>query len=107
LDQYEDGVYSGTKSAVITSMIKRVEAAALYALKAVETGTFRGGTVSIDMRMDGVDFSRTNPELPHDIIDKVETAKKDIVAGRIKVASTYGEALARKLAPAGLEARDD
>jgi basic membrane protein A len=106
-DQYEDGVYSGTKSAVITSMIKRVEAASLYALDAMETGTFKGGAVFINMSMNGVDFAKTNPELSPAIITKVEAVKSDIVAGSVKVAGTYKEALAQGLAPAGLGAKDD
>lgn len=106
-DQYADGVYSGTKSAVITSMIKRVEAASLYALKAVETGSFKGGEVFINMAMDGVDFAKTNPELSASIIAKVDTAKRDIIAGRVKVVGTYREALAARLVPTGLGAKDD
>jgi basic membrane protein A len=106
-DQYADGVYSGTKSAVITSMIKRVEAAALYALKAVETGTFKPGEVFINMAMDGVDFAKTNPELSASIISKVDAVKRDIIAGRVKVVGTYKDALAARLVPSGLGAKDD
>jgi basic membrane protein A len=106
-DQYADGVYSGTRSAVITSMIKRVEAASLYVLSSVATGTFKGGEVFINMAMDGVDFAKTNPELSASIIAKVDSVKRDIVAGRIKVVGTYREAQAAGLAPAGLGAKDD
>jgi basic membrane protein A len=106
-DQYAEGIYSGTKSAVITSMIKRVEAASLYALKAAETGTFKGGEVLIDMAMDGADFAKTNPELSPDIIAKIETVKAAIVSGKIKVLGTYKDAQAQGVAPAGLGAKDD
>jgi basic membrane protein A len=106
-DQYEDGVYSRPKSAVITSMIKRVETASLYALKAAETATFKGGEVLIDMAMDGTDFAKTNPELSPDIIAKVETVKAAIVSGKIKVLGTYKDAQAQGFAPAGLGAKDD
>ena len=44
-DQYEDGIYDAAKgkSAVLTSMIKRVEAATLYALRAVKAGPSKAG----------------------------------------------------------------
>jgi basic membrane protein A len=106
-DQYADGVYSGTKSAVLTSMIKRVESASLYALKAVENNTFKGGEVFLNMALDGVDFATTNPELSSPIIAKVDAIKKDIISGKIKVIGTYKDALAAGVVPAGLGAKDD
>jgi basic membrane protein A len=106
-DQYADGIYSGTKSAVLTSMIKKVETASLYALKAVETNTFKGEVVVCNMAVDGVDFAVTNPELSAGIKTKVNAAKQDIISGKVKVAGTYKDALAAGIAPAGLGAVDD
>jgi basic membrane protein A and related proteins len=108
-DQYEDGVYDAakTKSAVLTSMIKRVESATLYALKAVKDGTFKGGVKVFDMKSDGVGFSDRNAELGKDIVAKVNAVKKDIIAGKVKVYTKYADAKAAKAVPADLQAKDD
>ena len=44
-DQYADGIYEGDKSAVLTSMIKRVEASTMYALDAVAKDTFKSPSI--------------------------------------------------------------
>jgi basic membrane protein A and related proteins len=108
-DQYEDGIYDAakTKSAVLTSMIKRVEASTLYALKAIKDGSFASGVVVFDMKSDGVGFSDRNAELGKDIVAKVNLAKKDIIAGKIKVFTKYADAKAAKAVPADLQAKDD
>ncbi|MBO5137245.1 MAG: BMP family protein [Spirochaetaceae bacterium] len=106
-DQYEDGIYSGNKSAVLTSMIKRVETSTLMALETIDTNTFAGGVVVLDMFDDGVGYSTTNPELSASVIKAVDAAKVDIINGKIKVFGTYKEALAAGVAPAGLGAMDN
>jgi len=108
-DQYEDGVYDAAKdkSAVLTSMIKRVEASTLYALKAVKDGTFKGGVVVFDTKSGGVGFSARNAALGKDIVAKVEAVKKDIVSGKVKVCATYAEAKKLKGFPQNLQAKDD
>ena len=106
-DQFQDGVYSADgKSAVLTSMIKRVEAASRYALEQVKAGTFKAETVSLDAKADGVGFSEANPELGADIIAKVNDVKARIVAGEIKIAATYAEAKALPGFPQNLQASD-
>lgn len=106
-DQYEDGIYSGSQSSVLTSMLKRVENATLYALNAVQDGTFAGKVVNMSMADDGVGYSTANPALSQSVIAQVEQAKADIASGKIKVYGTYKEALANGAAPAGLLALDD
>lgn len=106
-DQYEEGVYADGKSAVLTSMLKRVEAATNMALKAVESKTFKASVVVLDMKADGVGFAETNKELGADIIAKVNAVKKDIIDGKVKVIATYKDALAAKAVPAGLGAKDN
>jgi basic membrane protein A len=108
-DQYEDGIYdtAKNKSAVLTSMIKRVESATIYALKAVRDGTFKGGVVVFDTKRDGVGFSDRNAELGKDIVARVNAIKKDIVSGKIKVFSKYAEAKAANAVPSDLRAKDD
>lgn len=106
-DQYADGLYDGTRSSVLTSMIKKVESSSLYALRAVEDGTFTGKVVAMSLADDGVGYSAANPELSQNVIAQVEAAKADIISGRITIYGTYREALANNAVPSGLSARDD
>jgi len=108
-DQYEDGIYDSakTKSAVLTSMIKRVEASTLYALKAIQSGTFKGGVKVFDTKSGGIGFSEKNAALGKDIIAKVNAVKANIVSGKVKVFAKYAEAKASKGFPQNLQAKDD
>lgn len=106
-DQYEDGVYAEGKSAVLTSMIKRVETATLMALHDFADGKFAGGVVNLSLKDGGVDYSKANKAFSIKVIDAIETAKKDIISGAVKIVPTYKEALAEGIAPAGLGAIDD
>ncbi|QTQ12087.1 BMP family protein [Treponema parvum] len=106
-DQYADGIYEGKKSAVLTSMIKRVEAASLYALKAVENKTFKSGVVNLSLADDGVGFSVANPDLKPSVVKKIEEYRANIISGKIKIIGTYKDALAAGKVPAGLGAKDN
>lgn len=106
-DQYEDGIYAEGKSAVLTSMLKKVENATEMALNTVKSGNFSGGAVRLGLRDSGVGFSKANAELSADISAKIDAAAKDIVSGKIKVYGKYGEAKAAGAAPANLGAIDD
>ncbi|MDP3178724.1 MAG: BMP family ABC transporter substrate-binding protein [Spirochaetaceae bacterium] len=105
-DQYADGIYSGTKSAVLTSMLKRVETASKVALQSVKDGKFEAKVLVLDTKSDGVGFATTNPELGKSISDSVEKVRKDIISGKVKVPATYAEAKAIKGFPANLQASD-
>jgi basic membrane protein A len=106
-DQFEDGIYEGNKSAVLTSMLKRVENSSLFALNAVKNGTFKGQVVKMRMADEGVGYSTANPELKADVVSAVEKAKADVISGKIKIYGTYRDALAAGVVPAGLAALDD
>ncbi|MCE5256920.1 MAG: BMP family protein [Spirochaetaceae bacterium] len=106
-DQYEDGIYAEGKSAVLTSMLKRVESATQYALQKVKDKSFKGETVVFDTKSDGVGFSDKNAELGQDIVKQVNDIKAKIVAGEIKVIPTYAAAKEAGLAPDNLQALDD
>ena len=62
-DQYEYGFYDDakTKSAVLTSMLKRVDVASYNAAKQVGDGSFKGGVVLYDLASDGVGIPASNP----------------------------------------------
>ena len=106
-DQFEDGLYNATESAVLTSMIKRVESSTEYALKQVKAGTFKGEVVEFNTQSDGVGFSAANPALGADISAAVNKVRDDIIAGKVKVIPTYAAAKAAGLVPANLQARDE
>jgi basic membrane protein A len=106
-DQFEDGLYSGNKSAVLTSMLKKVENSSIYCLNAVKDGTFSGQVVRMNMADDGVGYSTANPELKPEVVSAVNAAKADVISGKIKIYGTYKEALAAGAVPAGLAALDD
>lgn len=106
-DQYEDGIYSGDKSAVLTSMVKRVETSTKYALAAVSDGSFKGGVISLEMKDDGVDCAITNPELNKDVVSKLAEVKNDINSGKVSIIGTYADALKAGAVPAGLGAKDN
>ena len=91
-DQFEEGVYDGVNSAVLTSMIKRVESRVVYALNAVRGGTFDGRVISFDLAMDGVGFSTANPALSPAVVSRLGEISRGIISGEIAVAPTLAEA---------------
>lgn len=105
-DQYYDGIYEGRKSAVLTSMVKRVENSTRYALKAIQTGTFKGGVVRLRLEDNGMSASITNPDLGTEILTGLKKATSAIISGEIQVESTYAGALAKGLVPNNLGAKD-
>jgi len=106
-DQYEEGLYNATDSAVLTSMIKRVETSLVYALKAVQNKTFRGEVIVFDLRADGVGYSDTNKALTADIKSELEQIKQRIISGQIKIAATNAEAKLLPGFPQDLKAMDN
>ncbi|MDR0643672.1 MAG: BMP family ABC transporter substrate-binding protein [Treponema sp.] len=92
-DQYEEGLYNDTDSAVLTSMIKRVETSLLYGLNAVKNDAFKGEIITLDLKADGVGYAQTNTKaLTGDIVNQVEAVKQQIISGEIKVVPSLEEA---------------
>jgi basic membrane protein A len=106
-DQHDEGIYSGASSAVLTSMLKRVESSLLYALRAIQNNTFAGRTIVFDLAAEGVGFSTTNPAMTQDIVRRVNSIRDDIIAGRIRVAATNAEARRLPGFPQDLRALDN
>ena len=106
-DQHEEGIYRGNESAVLTSMLKRVETALLYGLNAIKNKTFRGEHVVLDMKAEGVGYSTTNTAMTTDIKNELERIKGQIISGQIKVAATYADAKKLPGFPQNLLAKDD
>lgn len=106
-DQFEDGIYAEGKSAVLTSMLKKVEAATKGALDKVKDGSFKGEIVVFDTKVDGVGFSDKNPELGSEIAQKVNEVKDKIVKGEVKIHATYAAAKEAGVVPGNLQASDN
>ncbi len=106
-DQYEDGLYADGKSAVLTSMIKKVELATEMALNACKDGTFKGGVVRLGLKDGGVGYSKANAELSDDVKTLIDNVAKDIAEGKFVIFGTYAETKTAGIAPANLGAIDD
>jgi basic membrane protein A len=106
-DQHEYGLYNATDSAVLTSMLKKVETSLIYGLNAVKNNTFKGEVITFDLKSDGVGYAATNPALTADIKAELERIKARIISGEIKVAATYAEAKRLPGFPQDLHAIDD
>ena len=85
VDSNQNGVKPGF---VLTSMVKRVDNAVFDVAKEVREGNFRGGFHAFGLDKDGVAYAldeNNKTLIPQDVIQKVEGAKSQIVAGEIKV----------------------
>ena len=106
-DQFTEGLYTASDSAVLTSMLKRVEASLVYALTAVKNNTFKGEVITFDLEKDGVGYSTTNSALSGSIVTELEAIKQKIINGEIVVAATNADAKKLPGFPQNLKAIDD
>lgn len=88
-DQFEQGVYNDDgDSAVLTSMMKRVDVAAYDVTESVFEDTWVGGeTLLFDLTNNGVDLPEINPNLTTTQLSTIEDYKQDIIDGVIVVPS--------------------
>lgn len=85
-DQYADGAYGGGKSAVLTSMMKRVDVAAHDVAGMTRNGKFPGGEVlTFALKNKGVGLPAKNPNVPTDILAQVSGFEAKIASGAIQV----------------------
>lgn len=85
-NQYDDGIYKGTKSIILTSMLKRVDVAAHDITLAEYTNSFPGGSViKFDLKNNGVGIPEENPNLSDDKISTINSYKDKVVSGSITV----------------------
>ena len=106
-DQHDEGLYNASDSAVLTSMLKRVETSLIYGLSAVRRNTFKGEVITFDLVKEGVGYSTTNPALSNAIAIQLESLKQNIISGQIKVAATHADAKLLPGFPQNLKAVDD
>ena len=85
-DQYDDGIYEGTKSVVLTSAIKKIDEAAYQIIENEVNGEFPGGQVlRFDAKNDAVGIPSENPNLSEDTMTKVNEVIEAIKADQIEV----------------------
>jgi basic membrane protein A len=85
-DQYADGAYGGGKSAVLTSMMKRVDVAAHDVAVLTRDGKFPGGQVlTFALKNKGVGLPARNPNVPPEILSQVASFEARIASGAIQV----------------------
>ena len=84
-DQYDEGYYGVGKSAVLTSMIKRVDTAVKYGLMQVQNNTFKPGTVVLGLKESGVGYTSTNADLNAEVQKQLTGIMASIVTGYITV----------------------
>lgn len=86
-DQFNDGVYAPGKSAVLTSMMKRVDVAAHDVAVMTRDGKFPGGQVlTFSLKNKGVGVPASNPNLSADILKAVADYEAQIASGKLVVA---------------------
>ena len=66
---------------IITSAMKRVDVACQDISKAVKDNAFEGGVHLYNLANDGVGIAPTTDVVPAEVLEKVEAAKKAIIAG--------------------------
>lgn len=85
-DQYDDGIYEGSKSVVLTSAIKKIDEATYQIIKNEINGEFPGGqALRFDAKNDAVGIPSENPNLSEDTITKVNEVINAIKADEIEV----------------------
>lgn len=92
VDQYDDGIYEGNKSVVLTSAMKKISTATYDVIKDELDGNFPGGqTLRFDVQNDGVGIPEENPNLSEDTTTKVQEVYEKIKSGEIVVSSEKGD----------------
>ena len=76
---------------ILTSALKRVDNACYDATKKTILGTLEGGIETYDLAAGGVDIAPTTDNLSKDVLEKIEKAKKDIIAGDLVVPKNQEE----------------
>lgn len=85
-DQYEEGIYEDGKSAILTSMVKRVDVASFDISVQALQGKFPGGqNILYNIKNGGIDIPEKNPNLSDDIITRINAEKEKIKSGELEV----------------------
>jgi basic membrane protein A len=106
-DQHNEGLYNeGKDSAVLTSMVKRVDQSIVYALNMIKNNEFKGELITFDIKAGGIGYTTTNTAITEDIKSELRLIQQMMALSRIKVASSYAEARFIEGFPQDLQAID-
>ncbi len=81
------------QSIELVSVQKKVDVSVLNAIKAVQAGTFQGGTSTFDLKNGGVDlspFHNFDSQVPASLKSEIAQAKADLISGTITVNGVLG-----------------
>lgn len=85
-DQFEAGKYDGDNSAILISMVKKVDVAAYTVAEQEANGEFPGGdTLVFDLSNGGVGVPETNPNVADEVVTKLDELTEMILSGDIVV----------------------
>ena len=91
-DQYNDGIYDGNKSVVLTSAVKKIDTATFDMIKEFKEGKFQGGKVlNFDVHNDGVGIPAENPNLSSETMAAIEKLYAELKEGNITVSAEKGD----------------
>ena len=85
VDSNQNYIHPGT---MLTSMVKRVDVAVYDAFATAKAGTWKGGMKVLGLAEDGVGYAidqYNRALIPADMENRVEKARRDIIAGKVKV----------------------
>jgi basic membrane protein A len=69
---------------MLTSAVKRVDQSVFLTAKAIQDGTFKGGTDAVfNLENEGVAVGKISPKVPQELIDKMNELKPQITDGTI------------------------
>ncbi|OEG00463.1 BMP family ABC transporter substrate-binding protein [Vulcanibacillus modesticaldus] len=71
----------------LTSMMKRVDQAVYRVSKELVDGEFKPGLIQLGLKENGVGLPAENPNIPADVLEKVNEFKQKIINGEIEVPS--------------------
>lgn len=92
VDQYAEGIYSGDRSIILTSAMKRIDQAAFDLISAELDGKFPGGeTLVFDAANNGVGIPLENPNLDDDVQKIADETFAKLQTGEISVSAEQGE----------------
>ncbi len=91
VDQYDEGIYSGNKSIILTSAMKEIGNSTYAMIEAELNGEFPGGeTLIFDATNDGIGIPAENPNLSADVEAKVAEVYAKLQTGEITVSAERG-----------------
>ncbi|NLW60007.1 MAG: BMP family ABC transporter substrate-binding protein [Firmicutes bacterium] len=92
VDQYDEGIYDGNKSVILTSATKQIKKATYDMIKAELDGKFPGGEILVfDAKNDGIGIPDENPNLSAEVESKVAEVYAKLKSGEIVVSDVRGD----------------